>query len=279
MPCWKRSSTPRESPFDVVVRFETSWLFEPAVLLAVRALLSLYAFATIFFIWGWNGTHGHAGEIARSFSYFTWLTYWGLAFYNLVSAIHTFSYWRTGTPLLARWPRFLQIAHSMFYTTIVVFPWIVTIVYWALLYEDGIFTSTFQTWTNTSQHAMNSAYALFEIVFPRTAPLPWIDLIPVIIILACYLGLAYVTEATQGFYVYGFLNLKKNSAGSVAGYIVGILVAAVIVFLIVRYLIVLRVWVTEKKLGKLGKFSTRGQPQYGAVDGGKHVPMHSIVSK
>jgi hypothetical protein len=72
-----------------------------------------------------------------------------------------------------------------------------------------------------------------------------------------YLGLAYVTFETQGFFVYSFLDTRTNSSGIVAAYIVGILVAAVVIFLIVRYLILLRCWWTEKKLGMIGKFSRR----------------------
>jgi hypothetical protein len=45
-----------------------------------------------------------------------------------------------------------------------------------------------------------------------------------------YLGLAYVTYATQGFYVYSFLNPSKGAI--LAAYIVGILVGAIIVFAI-----------------------------------------------
>jgi hypothetical protein len=105
---------------------------------------------------------------------------------------------------------------------------------------------------------LNSVYALFEIIFPRTSPLPWLDLFPIIILLALYLGLAYLTHATEGFYVYGFLDLQAHSSGIVAAYIIGILVAAIVIFLIVRYLIMLRIWVTEIKLRRTGKFTTRG---------------------
>lgn len=135
----------------------------------------------------------------------------------------------------------------------------------------------FETWSNTSQHAMNAAYALFEIVLPRTEPLPFLHLVPIVLLLALYLGLAYLTHATEGFYVYDFLDLDKNSDGIVAAYIVGILVAAIIVFLIVRYAIVLRIWVTETKLGKRGK-SRRGT---GVRDEehGKSIPLHSIGGK
>lgn len=122
----KRLTASYTGPFDPTHRFETSWILPPAVLFGIRALLSLYAFVTLFTIFGWNGTHGRSGDSERSFSYFTHLTYWGLAFYNAFSAAHTGSYWLTGTPFLARWPKWLQVAHGMFYSTIVVYPWIVT---------------------------------------------------------------------------------------------------------------------------------------------------------
>jgi hypothetical protein len=151
-------------------------------------------------------------------------------------------------------------------------------VYWGIL-SPGRFPSAFSLWSNTSQHALNSFYALFEIVFPRTSPLPWLDIIPIVILLALYLGLAYITHATEGFYTYGFLDLQKNSSGIVAAYIVGILVAAIIIFLIVRYLIVLRVWVTEKKLGKQGKFATRGVRPVANGELEKGVPLNEINAK
>jgi hypothetical protein len=109
--------------------------------------------------------------------------------------------------------------------------------------------------------------------------LPWLDIIPIVILLALYLGLAYITHATEGFYTYGFLDLQKNSSGIVAAYIVGILVAAIIIFLIVRYLIVLRVWVTEKKLGKQGKFATRGVRPVANGELEKGVPLNEINAK
>jgi hypothetical protein len=129
MSFWKRSTptaTREAAGFDPSFRFETSWIIPPSALFALRALLSCYAFVTLFTIFGWNGSHGQSSASEHSFSYFTNLTYWGLAFYHAFGAAHTGSYWLTGTPLLARWPRVLQVAHSMFYSTVVVYPWIVT---------------------------------------------------------------------------------------------------------------------------------------------------------
>ncbi|KAL5113322.1 hypothetical protein ACEQ8H_008817 [Pleosporales sp. CAS-2024a] len=270
-------AAPYTGPFDPAHRFTTSWILSPVVLFSIRALLALYAFVTLFTIFGWNNDHGRAAASRHSFSFFTNLTYWGLAFYYTFAAIHTGSYCVTGTSFLARWPKGLQIAHSIFYSTIVVYPFIVTIVYWGIL-APGHFPSTFAIWSNASQHALNSIYALFEITFPRTSPLPWIDLVPIIILLGLYLGLAYLTHATEGFYVYDFLDLQAHSSGIVAAYIIGILVATIIVFLIVRYLIMLRVWFTEKKLGKLGKFTRHGADSMDArVD--KGVSLNEISVK
>ena len=81
-------------------------------------------------------------------------------------------------------------------------------------------------------------------------------LVPLIVLLALYLGLAYLTHTTEHFYVYSFLN-PANGQGLVAGACVGILVASIIVFVIVRYLILLRRWTTEQKLG----LSEKGGPR------------------
>lgn len=42
-----------------------------------------------------------------------------------------------------------------------------------------------------------------------------------------------------------------------AAYCIGILVGMIVVFVIVRYLIWLRIWVTEEKMGMKGKLSGR----------------------
>jgi hypothetical protein len=110
----------------------------------------LYAFLVLFFCLGWEGTHSGFAPIGELFSYFTDLTYWGLAFYFVVSATHTFIYARSGRQILQSWPRPLQALHVLFYTTITTFPFLVTIVYWGILY-DG-FDSKFERWSNVRKH-------------------------------------------------------------------------------------------------------------------------------
>ncbi|EFQ25530.1 hypothetical protein CGRA01v4_02462 [Colletotrichum graminicola] len=246
--------------WDPSHRFETSWLLSPYQLGACRALISLYTFTVRFFVIGWTCSrpeYGGCKAVGQSFSYFTVLTYWGLSFYFLISAIHTLTYARTGSPLLERFPRPLQALHAFYYTTVTTYPFIVTIVYWTIIYKAPWYPDEFSAWSNISQHGLNSAFALFEIVIPRTAPtqLEWPHLLWLVIVLALYLALAYVTYYTQGFYTYSFLDIRANGSGTVAAYIVGIAVAGIVFFLVVKGLIWLRMWVTEKKLGMDGNFA------------------------
>lgn len=150
-------------PFDPTDRYTTSWLLSPRLLSACRLLISLYVFTTIFFIFGWDGSHQLAQSSRRSFSYFTDLTFWGLAFYFLVSGLHTWRYARAGHSWLRVWPRPLQAAHAVFYTTVVTFPFLVTIVYWSILYSGHWFPVVFNSWSNVSFH-------FFLLLIPPSPP-------------------------------------------------------------------------------------------------------------
>ncbi|KAL2130271.1 hypothetical protein VTI74DRAFT_6688 [Chaetomium olivicolor] len=242
--------------WDPTHRFETSWLLSPWWLFCCRALLSLYIFTTLLFILGWQCTHADDGCAASraTFSYFTHLTYWGLGFYFLFAATHTFTYARSGVALLDRFPRPLQALHAFFYTTITVYPIIVTVVFWARLYSGKWFPEVFSGWSNISQHLLNSFFGLFEVVIPRTDTSPPVHMAWLILVLALYLALAYVTKATKNFYPYDFLN-PATQHGLVAAYAFGIAVGCIVVFGFVWGLIWLRKFVTETKLGKTGKFA------------------------
>ncbi|KAI2616045.1 hypothetical protein GGR54DRAFT_610945 [Hypoxylon sp. NC1633] len=246
-------------PWDPSNRFETSWLLSPWVLFGLRALMTLYAFTTLLLNIGYQCAHEELGGCQASrdgFSYFTSLAYWGLAFYLLTATVHTFSYARYGHPLLSTLPRPLQALHALFYSSVTSFPFLVTIVYWGLLYPYGRawFPSAWLGWSNVSEHGLNSLFALLEVLVPRTAPQPWVHALWLVVLLALYLALAYVTRATKGFYTYEFLD--PTATGSlVAAYVFGIGAAVVIIFAIVRGLVWVRCWVTEDKLGLRGKFA------------------------
>ncbi|EPS39456.1 hypothetical protein H072_6762 [Dactylellina haptotyla CBS 200.50] len=238
------------SPAYPLSRFFTSWFLPSTVFLVYRAALCLYSVLVIVIA---NALRPDSA--GSRFSYFTWLTYWGITCYLLVSLAHTYSYWKTGRSFLESWPRWLQFLHVLFYSTIVVLPWTVTAVYWAILY-DG-FTEEYDAWSNISVHALNAVVAFLEITVPRTSPIPWIHIPWFIGILGGYLGVAYITKSTQGYYTYSFLDANRKGAGTTAGYCVGIVAGTIILFAIVKGVIILRVWVTESKLGLKGKFSPR----------------------
>jgi hypothetical protein len=139
-----------EDDFHLSHRFLTSWLLPPILLAILRGVIALYTFTTIFFRYAWQGTHGLGHVNEAELSYFTSLTFWGIAFYFLISAIHTFLYARRGYAPLDHWPRPLQALHSLLYTTVVTFPFLVTIVYWVLLYDGTWFPNQFNAWSDVS---------------------------------------------------------------------------------------------------------------------------------
>lgn len=138
--------------------------------------------------------------------------------------------------------------------------------YWTIL-SSASFATPFSSWYNISAHAMNSLFALLEVLLPRTAPSPWWHMGPLIILLALYLALAYVTYFDQGLYVYSFLNIQTNGSGVVTGYCFGILIGMVIIFVIVHFLVKGRVVLTEKAWGMEGRWSRRERGRVGVDEG------------
>ncbi|KAJ7155070.1 hypothetical protein C8R46DRAFT_960198 [Mycena filopes] len=206
-----------ESPFDPRNKFVSSPLFSPAVLAAIRILIALYALCTIITVLVFTVQEG-AG---RSFlSYFTELSYIGLTAYYCAAAVQSFFYARYGRYLLRRWPRPLQALHVLLQSTITSFPFLVTIVYWALLSSPETFATTRSSWQNISVHALNSLFALIELLLTNAPPAPWLFIPVHILLLAAYLGVAYLTHAEQGFYPYSFL-APSSGPGILAAYILG----------------------------------------------------------
>ena len=100
---------------------------------------------------------------------------------------------------------------------------------------------------------MPSLFALFEVVFTTTLPLPLLHLPFLLLILLLYLSLAYLTRAAQGFYVYSFLDPGVNGAhnGRVAGYTVGIFAAILVIFGVVWVII----WIRGRIVGTKMKWA------------------------
>jgi len=91
-----------------------------------RAVISLYAFVVLFVRIGIETTSGKTQAAQRSFSFFTVLGYWGIAFYFAAVAAQTASYASRGYSWLESWPAPLKFLHSILYMTVTVYPFLVT---------------------------------------------------------------------------------------------------------------------------------------------------------
>jgi hypothetical protein len=92
---------------------------------------------------------------------------------------------------------------------------------------------------------------------------------------ALYVGLAYVTYASQGFYTYKFLN-PKNGIRILVAYVFGIQAAVCVIFTAVRWIIQGRVWLTEHKLGFEGRFASNHKGGYHKEEtSGSDMPIFS----
>ncbi|EXJ69154.1 uncharacterized protein A1O5_08089 [Cladophialophora psammophila CBS 110553] len=227
----------------------------------LRVLLGLYLFTAIIYSYVWFSNnidiyHLHdvdepsyttvigSSAISWSFSYFTYLSYYGQGFYFFVTAVHTFFDAKTGTSWLhARLPTSLQILHSLCYSMVTCFPILVTLTFWCTMYVGPWYTLTFDALANISLHAMNILMALPEIILPTTEPLPWMHLHFLMIILSLYLGLAYRTRVTGGFWVYEWLDPELGK-WKVVVHVVCYSVAIAVIFVFVRYTI----WVKNSLL-------------------------------
>ncbi|KAJ6540587.1 hypothetical protein B0H19DRAFT_1036390 [Mycena capillaripes] len=238
------------APFDPQYKFISSPVFSPAVLAGIRLLLALYALCTLCTVLGFDVA---AGEGKSFLSFFTQLSYIGVTAYYWASAVQTLAYTRWRWYPLQRWPRALQALHVLLQSTITTFPFLVTVVFWALLSSPDTFSTTFSSWSNLSVHALNSVFALFDLLLTNTPPAPWLTLPFHILFLAGYLGVAYITHATQGFYTYPFLDPHSTHA-LLAAYIIGIAAGTILVFCVARGIAVLR----QRAAVRYGRLPTDG---------------------
>ena len=247
--------------FDCSNTFVRSHFVSPVVLASIRALLCIYTFTSIITCYTWLAhrtatislkdvnigsytIHQNDLAIGESFSFFTYLTFWSLGFYFLFSSVHTFMYAFRQQTWLHRWPRPLQLAHSLYYSTVTSFPFLVTIVFWGTM-NSGWPAGRFEQWINISVHGLNSVFAILEIVLTATNPPPWTHLSIVLAVLSTYLGLAYLTRHTQGFYVYEWMN-PAHGKWSIVLHIAAYAGAMTALFILARFAIMLRNRLADK---------------------------------
>ncbi|KAF9701078.1 hypothetical protein EKO04_000360 [Ascochyta lentis] len=241
--------------FDPSKTFVTSHIVSPFVLACIRAVLCVYSFTTIIVSYSWFASNTATialkdvnigsykiqqseDAIGQSFSFFTFLTFWSLGFYFLVSSMHTFMFAHKDCTWLHRWPNVLQLMHSLYYSCVTSMPFLVTIVFWGTM-NSGWPAGRFEQWMNLSVHGLNSVFAAVEIVLSATDAPPFSHLSVVLLVLSAYLGLAYLTRHTQGFYVYEWMNPAHGNV-SIVLHVLGYAAGMVTIFLLVSGVIRLR---------------------------------------
>jgi len=198
------------------------------VLAFARLLCGFYYLVYFIFKLSWDSVH-FPQDLKEFFSYFTHLSAIGLCAYLWAAGVQTIAYALWNKYPLRRWPKFFQLLHLWLSATVTTFPFVVTIAYWALLASSASFETPYKAWDNVSVHILNSVFALCEILFTFVGPIPWLYLPVCLLTIGLYIGLAYVTYASQNFYPYKFLD-PDQYGGLVAAYIFGVLIGECIIF-------------------------------------------------
>ncbi|KAF7310160.1 hypothetical protein MIND_00389400 [Mycena indigotica] len=229
------------TPFDAAHALVTSPFFSPPILAAVRLAFAAYALVTLVvsIVWGAVVQHDAAGF----FSYFTHLTYTGLCAYFFAAGVQTALFARRGKGYpLQGWPRALRFLHLALLATVTVFPLLVSVVFWGVLADKDTFATRYDAWSAISVHLLNSVFALFEIALTNTPAPAWVLLPVTLLVLGGYVGVVYVTHATQGFYAYSFMAPNSRLALHMAG----VALAQVVLYVVVWCLVSLRVWLVRR---------------------------------
>lgn len=122
----------------------------------------------------------------------------------------------------------------------------VTIVFWGLQWGGWEGATSFYKWHNVSIHGLNSFFAFLEIILTTTKPLPPLHLILLCVILSVYLGLAYLAKATQGFWVYEWLD-PDFGAVEIVVHVFGFAALILGIFLVVYGIMALRCRILGEK--------------------------------
>ncbi|KAF7358930.1 hypothetical protein MSAN_01233400 [Mycena sanguinolenta] len=228
-----------DGAFDPSHKLVTSPFFSPRVLATIRLAMACYTFTVLVFsiVWGIVVQKDAAGFL----SYFTHLTYSGLCGYFFASGLQTALYARHGQKAypLQQWAKPLRFLHLLLLSTITVFPILVSIVFWGVIADASTFDNRFDTWDAISVHLLNSVFALFEILLTNTPVASWVLLPFGLIILSCYVGVIYITYATQGFYAYSFMDPAHGHV-RLALSILGVGVAECVIFAVIHGIVLLR---------------------------------------
>ncbi|KAJ2600914.1 hypothetical protein H4R99_003169 [Coemansia sp. RSA 1722] len=171
------------------------------------------------------------GNMKGHFVYFTYLCYTGLLAYLAASLVHTVQVWRRGSPtLFVRMPKVLQLMHWLLFASALLYATIVSVMFWSLIYQSSDYTSTKRKWVNASVHGTNIVIMWADMILGAMVFCShWSHPLLLCFLMALYLSLAYINEAVNGWFAYGFINYKVHKALEIP-IILGILVGTAVIY-------------------------------------------------
>ncbi|EME49149.1 hypothetical protein DOTSEDRAFT_19616 [Dothistroma septosporum NZE10] len=179
--------------------------------------MSMYCFTTIIVGYVWlagtpqrdpNTVIQDEHFIAKSFSFFTFLTFWSLAFHSAISAFHALHYARSLSRNGNKAGRYLQrsvdyhwifqLTYHVWHTTITKCPFLFTIVFLATMYGSPWPMSRFQQWIKNLCAWLEQPLRHHPCC--AAPPVPYFShLLTEFTFLSLYLGLAYLSKTAADF--------------------------------------------------------------------------------
>ncbi|KAF9365647.1 hypothetical protein BGX34_009182 [Mortierella sp. NVP85] len=212
-------------------RFVSSNLVSANTLLYIRLLVALHLSAVFIATLYVSARDGVFYMVPTTF---TNLSNIGLTAYYLTATYHSYSYCRhKDLRSLTSQHRFLSLALSLLYASVVVFHIVVPAIYWSMLFDPNNTMDGLNKYVDFSHHGADLACILVEMLFNRME-LPWISILGPMTMIILYMFLAWVYFAARGEWLYGFLDWSKGAVA--AGWYIGLLVIFALLFVLQKYI-------------------------------------------
>ncbi|KAI8870366.1 hypothetical protein GQ42DRAFT_107416, partial [Ramicandelaber brevisporus] len=197
----------------------------------VRFILTLYMLIVNLQLLIYQASRGNARFL---YAFFTNLSYIGLTSYMVTATVHTgIAAFNTTNRyyLFDLLPSFFSnVLLWLVYETAIPYSFVVTVIYWSILYRASDQPSAIKTYSNVSVHALNFVFAFIEMSLNRMV-MKRSHTIYFCIPAVLYLCLAWMLYGIYGVFVYPFLDFVRYKA-AIVGIIAGLVVGFILVFMV-----------------------------------------------
>ncbi|KAI8987126.1 hypothetical protein BDB01DRAFT_834203 [Pilobolus umbonatus] len=221
----------------------SQWISDKALFI-IRFILTLYS---VIVLWVDIGMTAHEGHFRSFFSYFTHLTFIGLHAYLVTATVIGFRALRSkSVSFVVDQYAILNYLYVYLYHTVITFNVVTPVVYWALLANTS--GDEYDMWMNVSVHGVSLGLILIDIVFNRMQVYNRMVILVLITVIA-YMLMAFIIYASDGYWVYDFLDWNKGPTAAI--WYVAVAAIVVVSFFIQKLLHMLRDKIARKSHNKL----------------------------